>query len=138
MGFIGSAHPSLLDAEKIRVPVAMAELDLDALYKGQPRSYRIQSISKFQAVERDLALKMKKEIAVGDVVKDIRKAGAGLLTNVEIFDVYEGEKIDAGFKSVAIRLVLQDKAATLQEAQINEVQNKVLESLKKNFDISIR
>ena len=138
VGFIGSAHPSLLDAEKIRVPVAMAELDLDALYKGQPRSYRIQSISKFQAVERDLALKMKKEIAVGDVVKDIRKAGAGLLTNVEIFDVYEGEKIDAGFKSVAIRLVLQDKAATLQEAQINEVQNKVLESLKKNFDISIR
>jgi hypothetical protein len=56
----------------------------------------------------------------------------------DVFDIYEGDKVEAGKKSVAIRLWLQDKNATLQENQIHEVTNKVLESLKKNFDLSVR
>lgn len=138
VGFIGSLHPVLLDDNKIRVPAALAELDLDQLYKGQPRPYRIQSISKFPVVERDFAFVMPKALKVGDVLKDIRKAGGSLLLNVDIFDLYEGEKMEAGKKSVAIRLWLQDKDGTLQEAQIAEVTKKILESLKKNFDLSVR
>lgn len=138
VGFIGTLHPILLDDNKIRVPAALAELDLDQLYKGQPRPYRIQSISKFPVVERDFAFVMPKTLKVGDVMKDIRKAAGGLLLNVDVFDLYEGDKMEAGKKSVAIRLWLQDKNATLQEAQITEVTNKVLESLKKNFDLSVR
>lgn len=138
VGFIGTLHPVLLDENKIRVPAALAELDLDQLYKGQPRPYRIQSVSKFPVVERDFAFVMPKTLKVGDVLKDIRKAGGPLLLNVDVFDLYEGEKMEAGKKSVAIRLWLQDKNATLQEAQITEVTNKVLESLKKNFDLSVR
>jgi phenylalanyl-tRNA synthetase beta chain len=138
VGFIGTLHPVLLDENKIRVPVALGELDLDQLYKGQPRPYRIQSVSKFPVVERDFAFVMSKSLKVGDVLKDIRKVAGSLLLNVDIFDLYEGEKMDAGKKSVAIRLWLQDKNATLQEAQIVEVTNKVLGSLKKNFDLSVR
>lgn len=138
VGFIGTLHPVLLDDNKIRVPAALAELDLDQLYKGQPRPYRIQSISKFQVVERDFAFVMPKTLKVGDVLKDIRKAGAPLLVNVDVFDLYEGEKMEADKKSVAIRIWLQDKNATLQDAQINETTGKVLESLKKNFNLSVR
>lgn len=138
VGFIGTLHPVLLDDNKIRVPAALAELDLDLLYKGQPRPYRVQSISKFPVVERDFAFVMPKALKVGDVLKDIRKAAGALLLNVDVFDLYEGEKMESGKKSVAIRLWLQDKNATLQEAQINETTNKVLESLKKNFDLSVR
>ncbi|MDG0817390.1 phenylalanine--tRNA ligase subunit beta [Bdellovibrio svalbardensis] len=138
VGFIGTLHPVLLDENKIRVPAAIGEFDLDQLYKGQPRPYRISSISKFPVVERDFAFQMDKSLKVGDVLKDIRKAAAGLLVNVEVFDLYEGDKMEAGKKSVAIRLWLQDKNATLQENQINEVSTKVLESLKKNFDLSVR
>lgn len=138
VGFIGTLHPVLLDENKIRVPAAIAELDLDQLYKGQPRPYRIQSISKFPVVERDFAFVMPKTLKVGDVLKDIRKAGAGLLVNAEVFDMYEGEKMEAGQKSVAIRVWLQDKNATLQENQISEVTSKILASLKKNFDLSVR
>jgi len=61
-----------------------------------------------------------------------------LLVNVDVFDLYEGDKMDADKKSVALRLWLQDKNATLQDAQITEVTTKVLESLKKNFDLSVR
>lgn len=138
VGFIGTLHPVLLDENKIRVPAALAELDLDQLYKGQPRPYRIQSISKFPTVERDFAFVMPKALKVGDVLKDIRKSAGNLLVNVDVFDLYEGEKMEAGQKSVAIRLWLQDKNATLQDAQITEVTHKVLESLKKNFDLSVR
>lgn len=138
VGFIGTLHPVLLDDNKIRVPAALAELDLDQLYKGQPRPYRIQSVSKFPVVERDFAFVMPKALKVGDVLKDIRKAAGALLVNVDVFDLYEGEKMENDKKSVAIRLWLQDKNATLQDAQINEVTSKVLESLKKNFNLSVR
>lgn len=138
VGFIGTVHPVLLEDNKIRVPAALGEFDLDQLYKGQPRPYRIQSVSKFQIVERDFAFVMPKTLKVGDVLKDIRKAAGGLLLNVDVFDLYEGEKMEAGKKSVALRLWLQDKNGTLQEAQITEVTTKVLESLKKNFDLSVR
>lgn len=138
VGFIGTLHPVLLDENKIRVPAALAELDLDQLYKGQPRPYRIQSISKFPVVERDFAFVMPKSLKVGDVLKDIRKAGSGLLVNAEVFDMYQGDKMESDKKSVAIRVWLQDKNATLQENQISEVTSKILASLKKNFDLSVR
>lgn len=138
VGFIGTVHPVLLDEAKIRVPCALGEFDLDVLYKGQPRPYRIQSVSKFPVVERDFAFVMPQELKVGDVLKDIRKSAGALLINVDVFDLYAGEKMEAGKKSVAIRIWLQDKNATLQEAQIADVTNKVLASLKKNFDLAVR
>jgi len=85
-----------MDDNKIRVPAAIGEFDLDQLYKGQPRPYRIQSVSKFQVVERDFAFVMPKTLKVGDVMKDIRKAAGGLLLNVDVFDLYEGDKMEAG------------------------------------------
>jgi phenylalanyl-tRNA synthetase beta chain len=60
------------------------------------------------------------------------------LSKVDVFDIYEGDKMEAGKKSVAVRLYLQDKNATLQDAQILELQKKLLESLEKNFAITIR
>lgn len=137
-GFIGTLHPVLLDDHKIRVPAAMAEIDLDQLYKGQPRPARFESLSKFPVVERDFALVMPQTLKVGEVVKEIRKQGGGILTNVEIFDVYEGEKMEAGKKSVALRLTFQDKNATLQDSQVVEVSQKILESLKKQFALTMR
>lgn len=138
VGFIGTAHPVLLDDHKIRVPVAMAELDLDQLYKGQPRPSRFETLSKFPAVERDFAFVMAKSVKVGDVVREIRKQGGGILTTVDVFDVYEGDKMELGKKSVALRLTFQDKNATLQDSQVVEASNKIVEALKKQFALTMR
>src|SRR5690606_34809709 len=70
VGFIGSLHPAILDEEKIRVPAALAELDLDTLLNGQPRPYRTESISKMPMVHRDFAFVMPKSLKVGEVVKE--------------------------------------------------------------------
>lgn len=138
VGFIGTLHPVVLEDHKIRVPAAMAELDLDQLYKGQPRPSRFESLSKFPAVERDFAFVMAKNVKVGDVVKEIRKQGGGILNSVDIFDVYEGDKMEVGRKSVALRLTFQDKNATLQDAQVVEASNKIVEALKKQFALTMR
>jgi phenylalanyl-tRNA synthetase beta chain len=138
VGFVGTLHPVLLDDHKVRVPAAMAELDLDQLYKGQPRPSRFESLSKFPSVERDFAFVMPKSLKIGDVTKEIRKAAGGILSSVEIFDVYEGEKVELGKKSVAIRLVFQDKNATLQDQQVVETTNKILSALNKQFALTIR
>ncbi|HRO68291.1 MAG TPA: phenylalanine--tRNA ligase subunit beta, partial [Pseudobdellovibrionaceae bacterium] len=138
VGFIGTVHPVLLDEEKVRVPAAIAEFDLDLLLKGQPRPYRAESLSKFPAVERDFAFVMPKSLKVGDVLKEVKKTAGSVLADVDVFDVYEGDKVEAGHKSVAIRLVYQDKNATLQDAQIQELQNKILDQVSKTFGIRVR
>ncbi|MBK9322719.1 MAG: phenylalanine--tRNA ligase subunit beta [Bdellovibrionaceae bacterium] len=138
VGYLGTLHPVLLEEHKVRVPVAFAELDLDQLYKGQPRSYRFESLSKFPAVERDFAFVMKKSTKVGELIKEIRKIGTGILTKADIFDVYEGDKLEKGQKSVAIRLTFQDKNATLQDQQVVDVSQKIVESLKKQFGVALR
>ncbi len=138
VGYIGGAHPVWLDENKLRCEAAFAEFDLETLYKGQPRPLRFQSISKFPAVERDFAFVMKKSIKVDEVLKAAKKLGGNLLSHGEVFDVYQGDKMEPGKKSVALRLIFQDNNATLQDNQIQEIQNKILEGLKTQFELSLR
>jgi phenylalanyl-tRNA synthetase beta chain len=138
LGFIGTLHPSRLEDDKIRVPVAIGELDLELLFKGQPRGFRVETFSRFPKVERDLALVMAKALKVGDVVKEIRRAAGALCTQIEVFDVYEGDKLAHGQKSVAFRLSYQDKTATLQDAVVNDSVTQVLAALQMKYAITVR
>jgi phenylalanyl-tRNA synthetase beta chain len=138
VGLIGSLHPVLQEDEKIRVPVALAELDLEALFKNQPRLVKVESLSRFPSIQRDLALVMPKVLKVGDVIKEIRKEAGPYLVDLNIFDVYEGDKLEVGLKSVAFRLIYQDKKDTLRDQIVNESIEKVLAGVKAKFQISVR
>lgn len=138
IGFIGSLHPNLLAGEKIRVAAAIAEIDLDLLLKNQPRNYRVDSISKFPKIERDLAFVMPKNLAVGDVLVEIKKQGAPLINKVQVFDLYEGEKLEIGKKSVTFKLVFQDKKDTLRDEVVNQMTEKILKNLQEKFSIDLR
>lgn len=138
VGFIGGLHPLWLEENKVRVPVAVGEFNLEVLYQDQPRSHRFYSISKFPSVERDFAFIMPKSLRVEEVLKSIQQLGQGLLVQSEVFDVYEGEKLEVGKKSVAIRVVFQDKNATLQEEQITGLQKKIVDGLSQQFGVTLR
>lgn len=138
VGFIGTLHPVLLEEEKIRVPAALAELDLEALFKGQPRVKRIESLSRFPKIARDLALVMPKPLKVGEVAREIQSAAGPFLVELDVFDIYEGDKLEFGQKSVAFRLIYQDKKDTLRDQVVNESVEKVLAALKAKFQISVR
>lgn len=138
VGFIGTLHPVLKDEEKIRVPVALAEIDAEVLLKAQPRAFKVESFSRFPRMERDLALLMPKALKVAEVVREIKKTAGPLLQEVSVFDQYEGDKLPAGKKSVAFRMSYQDKAATLQDQVVNDSMSNVLGSLKQKLGVEVR
>ena len=137
-GYIGTVHPGLLDSEKVRVPVALAELDLGLLLKGQPRPVKFKALSKFQPVERDFAFVMQTEKAIGDLVKEARKACGTQLRNLNVFDIYEGDKLQAGQKSVALRAHFQSTEADLTESEIQQLCSKLVEAAKKSVNAELR
>ena len=138
IGFLGTLHPLVLEDDKIRVPAAMAELDLEALFKGQPRVKRVESLSRFPSIRRDLALVMPKSLRVQEVSDLMKKEAGPYLTGLEVFDVYEGDKLEAGQKSVAFSLSYQDKKDTLRDQTVTESIERVLSALKEKLQVSVR
>lgn len=138
VGYVGSLHPLWLEENKIATPVVVAELDLEVLLKGPARAYRAEALSRFPGVERDLAFVMPQSLPVSDVAQALRKAGGALLRSVEVFDVFQGGNLPEGQRSVAFRLSFQDRNATLQDEQIQELQRKLIETVTANLPVSTR
>lgn len=138
VGFIGTLHPLLASELKIREPVALAEFNLDRLLNNQPRSPKYLPISKMPAVERDIALLMPKELPASTVEAEIRKIGAEILREVRVFDVFEGGNLPAGSRSVAFRMVFQAQDATLEDQKVNELRDKVVDTVTTKFGVTIR
>lgn len=138
VGWIGSVHPERLETEKIRVGVAMTELDFEKLMRGQPRLPKSQPLSKFPAVQRDIALVMPESMLAGDVIREIKKTAGPLLREVSVFDVFMGGNLPAGQKSVAFRLLLQDANGTLTDAQIQGVQSQIIKGVSEKLKLQVR
>jgi phenylalanyl-tRNA synthetase beta chain len=138
VGFVGSMHPRLLSEEKIRFPVVIAELNLEALLKGQPRPTKFKSLSKFANAERDFAFVMDSEKAIGDLLKEAKKSCGATLKEINVFDIYEGDKLQAGQKSVAIRASFQSGEVAISEVEIAQLSQKIVDAAKKSVNAALR
>ena len=94
-------------------------------------------LPKFPSVDRDLAVIVKDEYTVGEMIECIKSAST-LCESVELFDVYKGEQIESGYKSVAFNLKLRSDEKTLVDAQIQECMNSVLNALINKFNAKLR
>lgn len=137
IGFFGHVHPGILDEHKIRVPVVIMEVQLQRLLKPV-KAVKSKPISKFPSVERDFAFIMDEKQAVGPLLKEIQKLAAPLLKDLRVFDVYVGDKLESGKKSVALRLKLQEENGTLQDAVVTELTAKITSKLAKDFNAHLR
>ncbi len=137
-GFISSLSPLVLENEKIREPICVGELDLEVFLPQSARPTRIKDISRYPVVDRDLALVMEKSQAVGNVLKSIRKVVGAHLFDLEVFDIYQGDKLPQGQKSIALRIRYQDASAALAEASIQNYQDQILKTLNDELQISLR
>ncbi len=137
-GFIGTLHPLIAEEFKIRESVAVAEFNLERLLTGQPKSPSYKSISRMPSMERDIALQMPKDLPASNVETEIKKAAGDLLTSVTVFDIFEGGNLPEGQRSVAFRMVFQAKDATLEDAAINGLRDKVVEAVTKKFGLVLR
>lgn len=137
IGFIGQVHPSV--AKAYDVPETyVAELNLEALLANDAGKLIYQPVSKFPAVSRDIALLVKEEISNQEIVQEINQAAGKFLTNVELFDVYQGKNIEAGHKSLAYSLTFVNPEATLTDEEINRAMEKVTKALTEKFEAVIR
>ena len=138
IGVFGEIHPNVQEKMDIkRERVYIAELDLSKLAKYKKSTIKYESIVKYPEVTRDLAILIDRDVLVGEMLDKLKKA-SNLIEKIDIFDVYEGEKIENDKKSVAISITLRDKKKTLNEKQITETIEKVLEIISKNFGGEIR
>lgn len=138
IGTFGEIHPRISEEMQIEKEIPyIAEINLSILKNYMKNNKKYEKIIKYPEVSRDLAIVLDEKILIGDVIKDIEKSSK-YIESVKLFDIYKGEHIEEGKKSVAIGIILRKKDGTLSENEILEVQNKVLELIEECYDGKIR
>lgn len=137
IGVIGEIHP-----ERSKMRTVMGELDLTKIEGLKKSKVKYVPVSKFPAMERDLALVVKRSVPAQDLVDHVLRQGRLnkelVIRNVEVFDVYEGEHVAADEKSVALRITIQSDRKTLTDQEITEVMDKVRQELEKHTGAQLR
>lgn len=129
--FFGELHPGLLAAYGLAAPVVALEMRLGDLPHPRRRPRPPLQMSNFQAVERDFAFVVDKDVSATTVVHAAHLAERSLIESVWVFDVYEGEDLGEGNKSLAIRVRMQPQKDTLKEAEIESVAQAVVARVEK-------
>jgi phenylalanyl-tRNA synthetase beta chain len=138
VGTFGEIHPDVAETMSIsREKVYLAELELAKIVKYGKTKIKYEKIVKYPAVNRDLAILMDRDKLVGDMLGDIKKS-SNIIEGVNLFDIYEGEKVEADKKSVAINIVLRKTTGTLEESEVTAAIDKILGLIKKKYQGEIR
>ena len=120
-------------------PVYYAELNWTQLMKATKKNEVLfTEISKFPAVSRDLALLVDKNVEFAQIEQIARQTEKKILKKVELFDVYEGDKLPAGKKSYAVNFILQDEEKTMGDKQIDAIMQKLITNIKKQLNAELR
>ncbi|MCM6922318.1 phenylalanine--tRNA ligase subunit beta, partial [Enterococcus faecium] len=116
----------------------VAEFDLSAVVEAAQKGIVFEAVTKFPAVSRDIALLVKETVTNQELTEVIRSAAGRFLTDIQLFDVYQGENIEKGHKSMAYSLTFVNPEATLTDEEINKGMEKVEKALVENLEASIR
>ncbi len=136
VGVVGEVHPKVLMNFEIGEPVYLFEIDLQTVLPALSGEKRYRPLPKFPAVIRDMALVLDIEVPHRKVAEIIR--GFSLVGEITVFDVYTGEQVPAGKKSLAYRLTFQSPDHTLKEAEVNGVMKGILNKLAKEVGAALR
>ncbi len=138
-GELGELHPDVAARFDIEGRVAVLELDLDLLAAAVPDRFTHRDISDQPPVRQDIAVVVANDVRAGDVIAAALEAGAPLLVNAEVFDVYRDERrLGPGRVSLALRLVFQDPERTLVEDEASAVRAVVVQALERRFAAELR
>ena len=138
LGIIGQIHPKVAANFKIGVETYCALLDFNVLLSGYTTDRQYKALPKFPATSRDIAVILDRNINVGEVIKIIESNRNGILESYSLFDVYEGEQVGDGKKSVAYSLLFRAEDRTLTDKEVNEVMDKILSGLKEKLNAELR
>jgi phenylalanyl-tRNA synthetase beta chain len=136
VGVMGMLHPGLAAELDIIGNAFLFQLEVEALGEGALPSF--VSLSKFPTIRRDLAIVVNDEIPYQQVRECVTAAASDFLRDLVLFDVYQGDKIDSGTKSLALGLILQASSQTLTEQQVELTISRVLQRLETELGARLR
>ncbi len=137
-GVMGEVAPSVAKSFDLDQKVYMAQINLNALYENEKPPIRYTALPRFPAATRDLAVIVAADAGAGDIMNDIAQAGGKRLERVQLFDVYTGEQMEAGSKSLAYSLMLRAPDATMTDAEVDKVMAKILHVLEQKYGAKLR
>lgn len=138
LGTIGEVHPQVLSNYGIGKRVYIAEIDLDTVYSLANDTIIFKSLPKYPAITRDIALVVEDKIEVASIEEVIMDNAGGLVEACRLFDVYKGEQIGQGYKSVAYSIVYRSLEKTLTDDDVVAVHDKILAQLKARLGAELR
>ncbi|WLR44138.1 phenylalanine--tRNA ligase subunit beta [Bacillus carboniphilus] len=137
IGYIGQLHPTVQKEHDLQETYVF-ELALESLMNVIVPELEYKAIPKYPSISRDIALVVDQKVVAGDLEEQIRVTGGNLLKKVSIFDVYEGEHLPEGKKSIAYRLTYLDPQKTLTDEEVTSKHEKVLKVLEEKFAATLR
>ncbi|MCP4393074.1 MAG: phenylalanine--tRNA ligase subunit beta [Alphaproteobacteria bacterium] len=142
LAYFGEIHPRVLKAMGVKETVVAFETYIEAIpakkAKNKTKTRKLLRPSQFHAVERDFAFIVNSDVKADDVLKSAMGADKALITNAILFDVYEGDNVEDGKKSLAIQVTIQPTEKTLSDKEIELLCNKVVQSVNKRTGGELR
>jgi phenylalanyl-tRNA synthetase beta chain len=136
VGWLGMLHPILEKQLGFDSQVFLFELEFDKILAKRVPSF--SPLSRFPSVRRDMALLVKESVVAADVIACIENCNVDAIKNASIFDIYRGQGVEDGYKSVALSLTLQDFSQTLTDSEIDAIFSRVLQSLTTELSAKLR
>lgn len=139
VGVMGELHPNMMKEFDLgKTPTSVLEINLSKLLEVRVSPIKVIPPSRFQTVERDLALVARKDISAQEIIKVIKQAGHNMIKQVDIFDVYEGEHVDFGFKSIALKIIYEDTTKSFTSEEIANLEKGIINALEAKLSIKLR
>ena len=139
LGVLGELHPLVSEHYDLpAAPLLAAEIDLQALIDAVPERYDIELVPSYPPVLEDLAVIVDEDLPAERILGIIQQAGGKLLVGVRLFDVYHGEQIGAGKKSLAYSLAYQSPERTLTDNEVLQVRQRILRRLEQELGAKLR
>ena len=136
LGYFGELHPALVKMIDAPTPIVAFEAFIQNLPKSQKKYKKIE-VSDFQPVSRDFAFAVNIDVKSSEIVATIRKVSL-LVDKIDIFDIYQGDKIEKGKKSVALAVNIQPKDKTLTDAEIEAISANIIKEVTTRFQAELR
>ncbi|NLX61145.1 MAG: phenylalanine--tRNA ligase subunit beta [Tissierellia bacterium] len=137
-GVLGEIHIDVMENYDIDKRIYVADLDFDKIVQCANLERKYKPLPKYPAITRDIAVVVDMDITVGEIQNEILSKGEGLIESVELFDVYTGEQVQEGKKSLAFSIVYRSHERTLVDEEVNKIQDNIVSALKDKFNASLR
>ena len=137
IGIFGKLHPTFLKTKKLS-DVYYGELIISELENSKLSKVKSPIINKYPAISRDISILVSDDIKACDLISSIKKSGGNIVKNVEVFDVYQGEHIDKGYKSISLSITYEDPNKTLKVEDITPIHEAIVNNILNKFNATQR